>query len=177
MLSRVFALWEGYGKIMRMKRWILSGFWLFLFALRGWASDFEVDLYVTERLKAMDQGFIEAFEVYLAGTKENPLVLLFDPKGDPYSIASSLWAEPLKGKEVLYILRRLEERSRENLTLYPMPQALKIVNRKGEVVGYIYGLLRYVPLEKSSDGRVKVFLPDVFPWRGFPLIFPLWPDP
>lgn len=149
---------------------------VFLFALGVLASDFRVDEVVTARFKSGDLGFIEGFEVYFAGTREEPLALLFDRKGDPYRIASPLWGDPLEGEEVLYVLRRLEERSRDNPTLYPMPQALEVTNSKGEVVGYVFGLLRYVPLEKSPDGRVKVFLPDIPTRTGLP-IFPLGPHP
>lgn len=161
-----------------MVRWVVSSVGLmFLFALGVWAFDFKVDQGVTERLRARELGFIEGFDVYLAGTKEEPVVLLFDRRGDPYEIASPLWGEPLKGEEVLYVLRRLEEKSRDNPTLYPLPQAFQVVNKKGETVGYIFGLLRHLPLERRADGTVKVFLPDLFPWRGFPLIFPRFLDP
>lgn len=128
----------------------------------------------TERIEGGDGQFLSTFDIYHAGTKEYPIALLLDLKGDPYRIASYLWGDPIGLDEALYAIRRMEERYRECPACFPRPpQALAVVNRKGQLVGYVYTFLSHLFMERAEDGKVKVFLPEEEPRRD--RFKPPWP--
>ena len=139
-----------------------------LFALgAGPFGNLSVDEEATKRIQACDRGFLEAFEIYSAGVKEAPLALLLDRKGDDYHLPSYLWGKPLNEEEVAYAIKRIEEQHLEPLWCLPLPPcALRIVNKKGELLGYIYTSLRKIFMQREAAGRVKVFLPEHSPCEG-----------
>jgi len=113
---------------------------------------------VTAKIRAFDRGFFKGFDVYSAGTKENPSALLFDRK-DNYTLVSQLWGIPLKEDEIIYAIRRLDDQYVSGQYNIPFePSALNIVNVKGEVLGYVYTGLTYVMMDRKKDGQVMVYL-------------------
>ena len=114
---------------------------------------------VTATIRAFDQEFFKGFDVYSAGTLENPTALLFDRK-DTYTLVSHLWGRPLKAEQIIYAIQRLDDQyaNREYNIPY-QPRALNIVNIKGEVLGYVYTGLTYVQMNRKKDGQVFVYFP------------------
>ncbi|HEX15823.1 MAG: hypothetical protein DRG33_00280 [Deltaproteobacteria bacterium] len=140
-----------------------------LFALLSVAAgpvNLSIDQEATKKIASGDPSFLGGFEIYRAGVKEAPLALLLDRKGDGHNIASYLWGASLGRDEILYALRRLEEQYMEPSWCLPLPPAaLRVVNRKGEVLGYVYTSLRQIFMERKGE-EVKVFLPDHSPCDG-----------
>lgn len=121
---------------------------------------------VTKKVEEGDRDFLASFEIYHAGTREQPIALLLDLRGDPYRIASYLWEDPIGIEDALYAIKRMGERYWECPACFPRsPQALAIVNKKGQLVGYVYTYLSHVFMERTKDGKVKVFLPEEGPRR------------
>lgn len=146
-----------------------------LLCLGAGPSNLSVDEEATRKLSEGDLLFLEAFDVYSAGTEEAPLALLLDRRGDGHRIASYLWGSPLCPEEVLYAIKRLEDQHREPSWCLPLPPAaLRVVNLRGEVLGYVYTSLREIFMQRKAE-EVKVYLPDHVPcedgqqWRP-PLI-------
>lgn len=143
-------------------------FLVFLFAgSNGTAlENLQGDPQVTQRITQGDFVFLSSFEIYHAGTKEFPVALLLDFRGDLYRIASSLWEDPIGVEEAIHAIRKMQERYQECPScFFRPPQALAIINTKGEKVGYIYTGLRDIFMERRRDGKVKVFLPSEVPGR------------
>jgi Na+-translocating ferredoxin:NAD+ oxidoreductase RnfG subunit len=114
---------------------------------------------VTAKIKALDTVFFKGFDVYSAGTTENPSALLFDIKNDKYAIADRLWGSPLTEQQIVYAVHRLDDQFINREYDIPLaPQAFNIVNLKGEVVGYIYTGVTKVVMDRKKDGRVTVYL-------------------
>ena len=117
---------------------------------------------VTARIEASDREFFKDYDVYSAGVREYPTALLFDLK-DEYRLASRFWESPLSHEEIPYAIWRLEEQHLESEWNLPFePQALNIINYKGQVVGYIYTSLNRILMDHKKDGRVTVFMPIVY---------------
>ncbi|OGP55149.1 MAG: hypothetical protein A2Y65_11130 [Deltaproteobacteria bacterium RBG_13_52_11] len=127
--------------------------------LWGQVKNLSVDPEVTAKIRALDRGFFKGFDVYSAGTDENPTALLFDIK-DNYQIADRLWGKPLTEEEVVYAIHRLDDQYVNRHYDIPFePRALTIVNVKGEVLGYVYTGMIYVLMDRKKDGRITVYLP------------------
>lgn len=126
-----------------------------------WTLDknLSVDQEVTANIRAFDGEFFKGFDVYSAGTDENPSALLFDIKDD-YQLPSHYWGKPLSEEEIVYAIHRLDDQYISRQWDIPfVPRALTIVNRKGEVLGYCYTGMTHVRMDRKKDGRVMVFLP------------------
>jgi hypothetical protein len=114
---------------------------------------------VTAKIKALDKEFFKGFDVYTAGTDENPSALLFDIKNDKYAIADRLWGNPLTEQQIIYAIHRLDDQFINRQYDIPLaPQAFNIVNLKGEVVGYVYTGVTKVVMNRKKDGQVIVYL-------------------
>ena len=59
----------------------------------GQEKNLGVNKEVTAKIRAFDREFFKGFDVYSAGTDENPTALLFDIKDD-YQIADRFWEDP-----------------------------------------------------------------------------------
>jgi hypothetical protein len=128
------------------------------FAL-GEEQNLAEDKAVTAKIRAFDQEFFKGFDVYSAGTQENPTALLFDYK-DTYTLVSQLWGRPLKGEEIIYAIQRLDDQYVNRQYNIPFePRALNIVSSNGEVLGYVYTGMTYVMMDRKKDGRITVYLP------------------
>ena len=113
---------------------------------------------VTAKIKALNKEFFKGFEVYTAGTKENPSALLFDIN-DNYTIADRLWESPINEQQIIYAVHRLDDQYINREYDIPLPpQAYNIVNVKGEVLGYIYTGVTKILMDRKKDGRVIVYL-------------------
>jgi len=111
----------------------------------------------TTKIRAFDRDFFNGFDVYSAGTLENPTALLFDRK-DSYTLESQLWGRPLKGEEIMYAIQRLDDQYVNRQYNIPFePRALNIVNVTGEVLGYVYTGMTYVMMHRKKDGQVFVY--------------------
>ena len=129
-----------------------------LHALRA-EENLAVNKAVTAKIRAFDREFFKGFDVYSAGTLENPTALLFDRK-DTYTLVSQLWGRPLKAEEIMYAIQRLDDQYVNRQYNIPFaPRALNIVNTKGEVLGYVYTGLTYVQMYRKKDGQVFVYFP------------------
>jgi hypothetical protein len=129
-----------------------------LHALRA-EENLAVNETVTAKIRAFDEEFFKGFDVYSAGTQENPTALLFDRK-DTYALGSQLWGRPLKTEQVIYAIQRLDDQYVNRQYNIPyQPRALSIVNVKGEVLGYVYTGLTYVQMYRQKDGQVFVYFP------------------
>jgi len=129
----------------------------------GLARNLSVNPEVTAKIRAEDKEFLKNFDVYQAAVLENPTALLLDPK-DEHKIASRLWGEPLKEEDIVYAIARLDDQYLDpEWRLSFEPRALNVVNRKGEVVGYLYTSLNKVFMNRKKDGRVTVFVPTYLP--------------
>lgn len=127
-------------------------------------KNLSVNREVTDKIRAFDQEFFKEFDVYSAGVREYPTALLFDPKDD-YHLPSRFWGSPLKADEITYAIERLDEQYLDrSWGLSFEPRALNIVNKKGQVLGYIYTSLINVLMDRKKDGRVTVFLPTRQPY-------------
>jgi hypothetical protein len=134
--------------------------------LWGQAKNLSVNQAVTAQIRAFDKEFFKGFDVYTAGTDENPTALLFDMR-DNYNIASWLWGDPLTEAEIMYAIPRLDNQYRDRKYDIPFaPRALNIVNSKGEILGYIYTGITHVLMDRKKDGRVIVFLPTLLPYES-----------
>jgi hypothetical protein len=155
-----------------MRRLILGVtviFWLFTIGvskpLWGQEKNLAVNKEVTAKIRALDKEFFKGFDVYSAGTDENPTALLFDIK-DNYRLPTQFWENPLTEEKIVYAIHRLDDQYTNRRYDIPFePRALNIVNVKGEVLGYIYTGLAFVLMDRKKDGRVIVFLP--IAWQGF----------
>jgi hypothetical protein len=131
---------------------------VFLSPLWGQVKNLSLNKEVTAKTKALDKEFFKGFDVYTAGTDENPSALLFDIK-DNYTIADRLWGRPLNEREIIYAIHRLDDQYINRQYNIPFaPQALNIVNVKGEVLGYVYTGATKVVMDRKKDGRVTVYL-------------------
>jgi hypothetical protein len=125
----------------------------------GQGKNLSVNPEVTAKIRAFDGEFFKGFDVYSAGTGENPSALLFDIKDD-YHLPSRFWEKPLSEEEIIYAIHRLDDQYIDRKWDIPFePRALNIVNRKGEILGYIYTGMMDVMMDRKKDGRVTVFLP------------------
>ena len=156
-----------------MKRLLSS---VFVVALAGavlalspvWALDknLSVDPEVTANIRAFDGAFFKGFDVYSAGTEENPSALLFDIKDD-YQLPSRYWGKPLSEEEIVYAIHRLDDQYISRQWDIPfVPRALTIVNHTGEVLGYCYTGMTHILMDRKKDGRVTVFLPAPRHYQG-----------
>jgi hypothetical protein len=133
--------------------------------LWGQEKNLAVNKEVTAKIRALDRELFKGFDVYSAGTDENPTALLFDIK-DNYRLPTRLWGNPLTEEKIVYAIHRLDDQYNNRRYDIPFePRALTIVNVKGEVLGYIYTGLASVLMDHKKDGRVIIFLP--IPWQGF----------
>ena len=113
---------------------------------------------VTAKIKALDKEFFKGFDVYSAGTQENPSALLFDIK-DKYTITDRFWESPINEQQIIYAIHRLDDQYINREYDIPLPpQAFNIVNLKGELLGYIYTGVTNVLMDRKKDGRVIVYL-------------------
>jgi hypothetical protein len=114
---------------------------------------------VTARIRAFDRAFFKGFDVYSAGTEENPSALLFDIKDD-YQLPDRFWGKPLTEEEIVYAIHRMDDQYISRQWDIPFePRALNIVNLKGEVLGYCYTGMVRVLMYRKKDGQVTVLLP------------------
>ena len=149
-----------------MKKWqFFSLIFLFVFAVMGlspaWGQEknLAANKAVTAQIRAFDRAFFKGFDVYSAGTDENPTALLFDIK-DNYQIADRLWEKPFTEEEIVYAIHRLDDQYVNRHYDIPFePRALTIVNVKGEALGYVYTGMIYVLMDRKKDGRITVYLP------------------
>lgn len=152
-----------YREMLRTSRFLLALVALVVMGA-GPFRNLSVDEEATKRIQTCDRQFLEAFEVYSAGVREAPLALLLDREGDDYHLPSYLWEEPLDEEEIPYALKRIEEQHLDPAWCLPLPPcALRIVNKKGELLGYIYTSLREIFMQREDGGGVKVFLPEHSP--------------
>jgi hypothetical protein len=131
-----------------------------VFSRPSWAQveNLSVNKEVTAKIKALDKEFFKDFDVYTAGTKENPSALLFDIK-DNYTIADRLWGKPLNEEQIIYAIHRLDDQYINREYDIPLPpQAYNIVNVKGQVLGCIYTGVTKILMDRKKDGRVMVYL-------------------
>jgi hypothetical protein len=117
---------------------------------------------VTAKIRAYDQDFLSSCDVYLVWVKDAPMALLFDIKDDNYHIASRFWGQPLRQEEIIRAIYNINDQYDDTLIWYIpfQPQALNIVNLKGQVVGYVYTGLGAVLMDRKKDGGVIVYPPD-----------------
>jgi hypothetical protein len=115
---------------------------------------------ITAKIEAFDTDFFEGFDVYTAGTRENPTALLFDRR-DQYHLPVPTWEKSFVGQqEIIYAIRRLKQNYEERLSGHSLPlQARNIVNTKGEVLGYVYSCEETILMDREQDGRVAVYRP------------------
>jgi hypothetical protein len=126
---------------------------------RGEAKNLPVDQKITTKMKAFDKKFFKGFDVYSAGTEENPAALLFDRK-DQYNLPAQDWGGPLSEQEVIYAIKRLSQQYKERALYVPVqPRALSIANSKGEVLGYVYTGVETIQMDLKKDGLVVVYPP------------------
>ena len=153
-----------------MKKLMISVFFVFLAGAVivltpawGQQKQLGINKEVTAKIRSLDRTFFDGFDVYSAGTTENPTALLFDMKDD-YHLATRLWENPLTEEAIIYAIPRLDDqyRSRKYAILFE-PRALNIVNAKGEILGYIYTGMMHVLMDRKKDGRVIVFHPTLKP--------------
>jgi hypothetical protein len=126
-----------------------------------WSQDknLTINREVTAKIRAFDGAFFKGFDVYSAGTEENPSALLFDINDD-YHLPDRFWGKPLSKEEIIYAIHRLDDQYISRQWDIPFePRALNIVNRRGEVLGYCYTGMTHVLMDRKKDGRVTVFLP------------------
>ena len=147
---------------------------VFLSPSWGQVENLSINKEVTAKIRALDKEFFKGFDVYTAGTQENPSALVFDIK-DNYTIVDRLWGEPLNEQKIIYAIHRLDDQYSNRQYDIPFPpQALNIVNVKGELLGYVYTGATKVLMDRKKDGRVivyliqpKQFLENERPERGF----------
>ena len=136
----------------------------------GYPSDLQnlsVNKEATERIGAMDRAFFHRYEVYSAGVREAPTALLFDLKGDNYHLPCRFWGEPLKEDEIIYAIKRLQDQYVEPIWCLTLPpRALNIVNKRGEILGFIYTSMDEILMRRKRNGEVTVFLPILIPADG-----------
>ena len=129
----------------------------------GQEKHLAVNKTVTAKIRVFDREFFKGFDVYSAGTTENPTALLFDMKDD-YHLAARPWENPLTGVAIMYTIPRLDDQYLSRRYDIPFePRALNIVNAKDEILGYIYTGIIHVLMDRKKDGRVIVFLPTLMP--------------
>jgi hypothetical protein len=134
--------------------------------LWGQEKNLSVNKEVTAKIRAFDREFFKGFDVYSAGTYENPTALLFDIKDD-YKIASPLWEEPLPEEKIVSYIQRMDDQFINRYYGIPFePRALNIVNSNGKVLGYVYTGLFYVIVASKKDGRLTVYLPSAHRLEG-----------
>jgi hypothetical protein len=116
---------------------------------------------MTARMQAFDlEDFTQDFDVYAAEMLEAPTALLFDKK-DGYHLPIRFWGEPLSHEEIVYAIKRLDQQYENRSYGLPYePRALKVINRKNEVLGYVYTSVNTVRMDREDDGRVTVYPPD-----------------
>jgi hypothetical protein len=137
----------------------LAGAVLAVSPVWGQDKNLSVNQEVTATIRAFDGAFFKGFDVYSAGTDENPSALLFDIKDD-YQLPNRFWGKPLSEEEIIYAIHRLDDQYISRQWDIPFePRALSIVNRRGEVLGYCYTGMTHVLMDRKKDGRVKIFLP------------------
>jgi hypothetical protein len=116
---------------------------------------------VTAKIRGLDRAFFQGFDVYSAGEVETPTALLFDIKDD-YHLPSRFWGKPLTEEKIIYAIHRLDDQYVDRTWDMPFePRALNIVNRKGEVLGYVYTGKTHVKMDRREDGQVTVFRPAI----------------
>lgn len=114
---------------------------------------------ITAKIRASDRQFFEGYDVFSAGTREQPDALLFDKK-DKYRIPDRFWGKPLSKEEIIYAMHRLDDQYNSGEWNMPRePKAFNIFNSKGEVLGYIYTSLADILVARTKDGKVTVYLP------------------
>jgi hypothetical protein len=132
----------------------------------GWGAEknlknLRINKEVTAKIEAFDKEFFRGFDVYSAGVKDAPTALLFDIKDD-YHIADPFWGKPLTEEDIIYCIQRVDDQYTQKIFRFP-PQALNIVNLKGQVVGYVYTGLSSVLMDRKKDGSVIVYPPRLLP--------------
>jgi hypothetical protein len=129
----------------------------------GQEKNLGINQEVTTKIRAFDREFFQGFDVYSAGVEEAPHALLFDMKDD-YHLPTRFWGKPLNEEEIIYAIHRLDDQYIDRTWDIPFePRALNTVNRKGEVLGYVYTGLTHVTMDRKKDGQVTVFPPAVVP--------------
>src|SRR4030042_2222720 len=145
---------------------LFAGILFALTAVWGQEKNLGVNKAVTAKIRAFDQGFFKGFDVYSAGTQENPTALVFDIEDD-YSLVGKLWEKPLKEEEIIYAIHRLDDQYINRKYNIPFePRALNIVNSKGAGVGYVSTGMTMSNIHLKRDGRVTVFLPTPQSYEG-----------
>lgn len=126
-------------------------------------DNLSVDRDATARIQSGDPDYFGAFDTYSAGVREFPTALLLDRK-DRHYLPSKYWGPPLSHEEIHYAIDRLEEQYRDSSWNLPLePRALRVTNRNGEILGFVYTSLVSVAMKTREDGGVEVFLPDARP--------------
>lgn len=132
----------------------------------GQEKNLGINQEVTAKIRAFDREFFTGFDVYSAGVREAPTALLFDIKDD-YHLPTRFWGKPLNGEEIIYAIHRLDDQYIERKWDIPFePRALNTVNRKGEILGYVYTGMTHVPMDRKKDGRVIVYRPEAQQYDG-----------
>ena len=141
----------------------------------GQQKNLGINKEVTAKIRSLDRAFFDGFDVYSAGTTENPTALLFDIKDD-YTLAVRLWQNPLTEEAIIYAIPRLDDQYREQKYDIPFePRAINIVNSKGEILGYMYTGMMHVVTDRKKDGRVIVFRPTLLPYESHGSIYTIQP--
>jgi hypothetical protein len=148
-----------------MKKLMISVFVVFLAGavlamspVWGQHKNLSVNPEVTAKIRAFDGEFFKGFDIYSAGTDENPSALLFDIKDD-FHLPDRFWGKPLNEEEIIYAIHRLDDQYISRQWDIPFePRALYIVNRRGEILGYCYTGMTRVLMDRRKDGQVTVFL-------------------
>jgi hypothetical protein len=148
-----------------MKKLMISVFVVFLagavIALTpawGKEKNLAVDQGVTTKIRSFDREFFKGFDIYSAGTDENPSALLLDIKDD-FHLPDRFCGKPLNEEEIVYAIHRLDDQYISRQWDIPFePRALYIINRRGEVLGYCYTGMTHVLMDRKKDGQVTVFL-------------------
>ena len=113
---------------------------------------------VTAKIRAFDRELFKGFDVYRSGVREKPTALLFDLK-DEYHLPSRFWGSPLGEEEIIYAIKRVEDQYIEHTDMFFAPRALNIVNKRGQILGYVYTGLLEISMNRKKDGHVTVFPP------------------
>jgi hypothetical protein len=131
---------------------------------RGVDRHLGVNREITQRIRAEDTDFFRQFDVYRAGNKVWPHALLFDAKDDDYLLPDRFWGEPLSEKEIVDSIFWLDQQYHDHSWNFRFaPRALNIVNRRGQLVGYVYTSLRHIFVKRNRDGQTVVYLPTPTP--------------
>jgi hypothetical protein len=127
--------------------------------VRGEVANLSIDQKITAKIKAFDKKFFKGFDIYLSGTQDTSMALLFDRK-DQYRLPAPDLAGPLSENEIINAIKLLNQQYKDQSWYVPVqPRALNIVNSKREVLGYLYTGVETTQVDLRKDGLVAVYPP------------------